>query len=501
MKKNKLKFFIHLLVIPLFLSCDLNFETLKIISFSPANNERGVAPGAFVEIVFSSPVDRTDVEESFALKNSEGNIEGSFDWVNPASVRYTPSHPMIKNGRYTMALPRSIRDHHGNIMAFDFISEFYVGTDFTAPVIVSSNPPSGAGAVSGIQVKQQISVSFSKTMNRESVERGFSITPDISGYFIWSEDIPGLPDSRLVFNPTGEMAYGKLYSFKVSGAVEDSAGNPLGDEYRVNFITGDDRTPPQLISISEYRYPDYPWSTSVINHVSRRAYPCLMFSEPMDRQSVEKAFTIIPSVQGIFEWSSDTTVIFRPLKLFDPITRYQVAIDTSSADLCGHKLTSRYSVEIITDAPDSLYVRCVNVRGSNYDGDYVSLPDTWPRIIDMGTGSPVNRRYFIMIDFISDEIDMTPAQMEKYSIFDNIMIETFKTTSGGEFPSSAYIGGIEWRSGSTALIEIAGMTNKSSGGIPALYRLTISGGENGIMDMEKNFMKDDFVMEFREAMP
>jgi hypothetical protein len=119
----------------------------------------------------------------------------------------------------------------------------------------------------------------------------------------------------------------------------------------------------------------------------------------------------------------------------------------------------------------------------------------------MGTGSPVNRRYFIMIDFISDEIDMTPAQMEKYSIFDNIMIETFKTTSGGEFPSSAYIGGIEWRSGSTALIEIAGMTNKSSGGIPALYRLTISGGENGIMDMEKNFMKDDFVMEFREAMP
>lgn len=45
------------------------------------------------------------------------------------------------------------------------------------------------------------------------------------------------------------------------------------------------------------------------------------------------------------------------------------------------------------------------------------------------------------------------------------------------------------------------MTNKSSGQVPALYRLKIAGGENGIKDIRGNYMENDLVIEFREAIP
>jgi hypothetical protein len=479
MQKSKISLFGYLFIIFLLISCDLNYSTLKIIAFSPANRATGIQFDVFIEISFNETVNRTDVENSFSLKNSDGRIDGVYTWITPSMFRYTPVSPLKGNGRYTVELPRTIRDEHGNIMDSDFISEFYVGNDFTAAEIVFSNPSSGTGAVSGIPLNQTISVFFSKRMNRESVERNFSITPDVAGYYTWFETTQGVPESRLVFTPTGKMEYGKLYSFTISGTAEDYSGNSLGTEYRVNFITGDDRTPPELLSFYEYRYPEQAWGITGINHVSRSDCPCIIFSEPMDRQSVEKAFSIIPAVQGIFEWDSDNTVIFRPLNFLAPETRYQVAVETSARDLSGHKLISRCSVELITDKPDSLYIKCGGVRGSNHDGEYVFLPDSWPRLIDMGSGSPVNQCYFILLEFLSNESEMIPAKMDKYSIFDNIIIDTFKGTSGGELPGSAYIAAIEWRGESTALIKIGGMTNKSSGQMPALYRLIIAGGNNG----------------------
>lgn len=501
MIKIKFPVFFCIMFFTALLSCDMNFDTLKILSFSPGNKETGVLPERVVEVSFSAPVNRTDVEDGFSLKNREGSVEGNFTWLSPGAFRYTPVSPMTKNGRYVMELPRRIRDDDGNIMDSDFISEFYVGNDFTPPVVLSSDPPRSDGAVQGVAVNHAIIINFSKSMNRGSVEREFTLSPDVPGYFAWTENTPGVPDSRLTCNLTAAMEYGRLYTLTVSKSAEDSAGNSLGSDYRVNFITGDDRTPPEVVSIYEYREPANPWSVTDINHVSRRDIPCLTFSEAMERQSVEKAFSVTPSVQGVFEWSSDTTVIFRPSKILAPETRYQITVETSAKDLGGHRLRLRFSAEIVTDRSDSLYVRCGNVRGANHDGDFVSLPESWPRIIDMGSGTPVNRNYFLLLDFTSDDAGATPVVMNRYSIFDNIFIDTFKGISVGEPADVAHIRSIEWRGDSTAMVEITGMTNRSADQVPALYRLRISGGENGIRERNSNYMKEDFVMELREAMP
>lgn len=482
------------------LSCDTNYETLKVTYCRPGGNETGILPDSTVEIGFSASVNRTDVEDNFSLRNGDGTVSGSFTWPSDSSFIYTPTVPMSKNGRYAIGLTRSIRDSDGNTMDSDFISEFYVGSDFTTPFITSSIPESSPGALTSVPVNQSIVLNFTKSMNRESVEKNFSISPNVSGYFVWSECTAGLSHSRLEYVLLAEMEYGKLYTFTVSQSAEDSAGNRMNRDYRVNFITGNDFTPPSIEKIYDFSDPSSEWDPAQLNNgISKNVTIGMEFTEAMDRQSVERAFSIIPQVQGNFIWNGDS-VEFKPSRNLNPETRYQISVDTSAKNINGLKLSSKYTVEIITDNPDSLYVKPGAVRGSNHDGDFIDLPSAWPRIIDMG-GDPANTSYYLEIGFFSDSTLSDPAEMTKYSIYDNLLIETFKSAADSSgLHDSARIGNVEWVSGNTARIRIDGMTNKGTQ-VPALYRLTVAGGENGVTDTKKNYMENDFVIEFREAIP
>ena len=48
----------------MFLSCEKNFDTLKIVSSTPANNSTGILPDFYVEIEFNNGVNRTDIEDN-----------------------------------------------------------------------------------------------------------------------------------------------------------------------------------------------------------------------------------------------------------------------------------------------------------------------------------------------------------------------------------------------------------------------------------------------------
>ena len=108
-------------------------------------------------------------------------------------------------------------------------------------------------------------------------------------------------------------------------------------------------------------------------------------------------------------------------------------------------------------------------------------------------GAAGNYVYFFKIQFINLETPYTSVKMNKYSIFDNNLIEGF----GENEPS---IEDIQWEddaSDSIARIKVTGVSNNLNGDTE-LFRLTIVGGENGISDQNENSMKEDFILEFRE---
>jgi len=508
-------------------SCEKNFETLSITSSTPVNNSKGVLPEFYAEIEFNNEVNRTDIEENFSISGN-GDVPGNFQWISGNKFRFVPSDPVTVTGRYVMEIPRSVRDKDGNTMDTDFISDFYIGNDFISPVILSSNPPCTTGAADNIPINRNITVNFSKSMNREGVEKSFSITPDVAGYFVWSENVPGLNDSRFTYTLLADMIYGKLYSFTLSKSSCDTSGNSISSDYRVNFITGDDFTPPQIKGIYDSLAdpaadPSVYWLKESVNDaVSRNVKIAVDFSEPMDRASVESAFSIIPSVPGNCKWDSDIKLVFIPASPFNPETNYQINIDKTAKDINGLKLDSIFNVEIKTTGLDSQYVKCGNITGSG-DNSFTDPPfsagipaaSTWPLIITMSTvpivtivdidGVPTSittysQDYYIKIQFVSALVPYTPVEVNKYSVIDNARIETFKSGPIGVNVKQAGIVNINWVDNSTVIFKFNPMTNKLLLHTPALYRLTLTGGSGGIKDKNGNFAERDIVLEFREAL-
>ena len=72
--------------------------------------------------------------------------------------------------------------------------------------------------------------------------------------------------------------------------------------------------------------------------------------------------------------------------------------------------------------------------------------------------------------------------MNKYSIYDNYLIETIKSIPSSIDPGNAVVDSIRWIDNRTVILKIGNMTNDLDH-TPALYRLSISGGKNGIADI------------------
>jgi len=480
-----------------FTSCELGIDTLRVTGCSPVKGATGLTRDVMVVIQFSSAVNRTDAESLFTLKQGDTGVEGRFDWDSGSGFTFTPVSQLEKNGRYVINIPRSIRDSKGNTMGSDYLSDFYVGSDFSNPQISASVPAYTEGVTPDVAVNQNIIIDFSKSMNRSKTESAFSISPEPSGYFEWAASPSGLPDSRMTYVLTKPMDYGKLYKLKLSADAEDSVGNKTGVEYRVNFITGNDFIPPQ---VERMVYSGTDFSTDSINTgISKTAPIRIDFSENMDRQSVEKAIGITPSAQIYFDWLSDRELYIRPSVSYEPETLYQLAVETSCMDQNGYTLLSGYAVEFRTDADDSLFVITDTVAGSNNNIDYSDFSSIWPVDIDMGGGT--NEKYYVRIHFTSSNGQPIANGMDLYSIFDNCIIETFPSTTGGaSIHDPAKITDISWIDDSTVIIQMSGLTNTALSEQPALYRLTVSGGKSGVKDRNGNYMQNDYIVEFKEVL-
>src|SRR2546422_420262 len=73
------------------------------------------------------------------------------------------------------------------------------------------------------------------------------------------------------------------------------------------------------------------------------------FSEPMNRSSVEAAFSITPAMDGAFLWSSDSRVMtFVPARDLDSGATYFVVIDPTARDLAGNTMVQSKTFQFAT---------------------------------------------------------------------------------------------------------------------------------------------------------
>ncbi len=74
----------------------------------------------------------------------------------------------------------------------------------------------------------------------------------------------------------------------------------------------------------------------------------LTFDQPMDRKSVEAAWTITPTVKGKLNWVDDQTVDFTPAEPLARGMRYRVALETAALSTRGKALADRVAFDFAT---------------------------------------------------------------------------------------------------------------------------------------------------------
>ncbi|UCE37750.1 MAG: Ig-like domain-containing protein [Thermoplasmata archaeon] len=208
--------------------------------------------------------------------------------------------------------------------------------DDTWPPTILDYSPEG----SDVPIDTTITIVFSEEMNRTSVEDSFSISPTTSGVFSWQ----GI--SVLTFTPSSPLSVGTIYELSISRNATDLAGNNMTREYNWQFITTT-----QANGITHPNVVDLSWSP-IGTDVKVSTTIEVSFSEEMIKGETEQAFSITPSVKGVFTWRGHT-LEFTPSSPLAYETLYNVSISTRAKNLDGIGLERNHTWSFITEkAPE-----------------------------------------------------------------------------------------------------------------------------------------------------
>ncbi|HBS04929.1 MAG TPA: hypothetical protein DEA96_08195 [Leptospiraceae bacterium] len=195
------------------------------------------------------------------------------------------------------------------------------------PEVTDSSPRPGSG---GVKPETKVYLQFDRPMNKRSVQDSFSLSGTVraSGSFRWE-------GNRLYYDLDRPLQPGESYELTLSKNASDTEGKTLALPYYVSFFAGSRVDGPGIeSSIPAPNATGAPPGTAIeIN-----------FSRPMDESSVEKAFSINPSMEGFIQWSEDSISFrFMPYKSLEVGRSYQINVSSDARDREGIALANRYS--------------------------------------------------------------------------------------------------------------------------------------------------------------
>ena len=126
----------------------------------------------------------------------------------------------------------------------------------------------------------------------------------------------------------------------------------------------------------------------------------ILFTHPMDRESVEKAFSVEPAVEGIFYWGS-----------FTQTPMYGFFADTKTGFDNGATITTFSKVSSVTYAfarkdsyPDTTYTVTLNATAKDTSGNYLRFPLNFK----FKTVQSYSTQNGIITDPVHGDIDVSP---------------------------------------------------------------------------------------------
>src|SRR3990172_5121644 len=198
-----------------------------------------IMSGQAISVTFSEAMNTSTMQPGTGavLKDSSGATVAMTVKFNGTGTefRYVPSAPLTADATYTLYLSNKVKDLSNNgindpdsdgVIA---LARLTVADQVDQFARLSSNPKSGS---TGINVYQDITVTFNRPVNFLIFKENTIISPAISG-----RRFEPSGDGATIFH-SSPLAAGTDYTITIGANVADLAGNTLGTPVTLAFSTG-----------------------------------------------------------------------------------------------------------------------------------------------------------------------------------------------------------------------------------------------------------------------
>lgn len=214
----------------------VKFKTVDaplVASYQPKGES--VKTDEVIKIVFQQPMDAATVESNFTISPQIG---GTVTWEDEGKTFiFTPANPLPKETKYQMTFKAGIRNIYGGVTETDLNFEF----ETIGRVAVSSFYPS-AGFAQIDPEKTNVVVEFNQEVDRASAQSKFSISPYVSGSFVWDSN-------KMIYATAGKLDYLTTYAVKVAPGVKSVYGLDSNQDFTATFAT---RSKTVELSVPQY---------------------------------------------------------------------------------------------------------------------------------------------------------------------------------------------------------------------------------------------------------
>lgn len=205
-----------------------------------------------------------------------------------------------------------------------------------------------------------VSLRFSLSPNKGSVERNFSLTGNdtqVKGTFSWD-------GKSMSFIPLTPFEVNTDYTINLTADAHDSKGVSMDNDFTCDFTTKPNHERPVLLSC-------YPQSYEVIDDL--RTEVQLLFSTPIQLNSLYSSVSFTPSMAGSWRLeNNDLLAIFTPAEPWSQQTKYEIKYSTSLTDKNGNNIGNNF-LSVFNVGTDNEAPYLVSAQRITKNNDYIDL--------------------------------------------------------------------------------------------------------------------------------
>ena len=323
-------------------------------------------------------------------------------------------------------------------------------------------------------------------MDTRSTENALKLEIPGEKIFVWNDDA-----SILRINSDKPLNPWTSYQWSISDKALSREGAPLAKEMKGRFISDLDREFIKVTKLLPLIPPNEEGGSSIDNPLWGSWIPAssdmsqglgsghgigVVFNKAPEADSLRRAFSFVPSLQGRVEILSPVSAVFIPGKDPEPETVYCMRISGTLKDNDGSKMGEDYTAIFSTDIP-YLFINSIAVPG----GEEIFMPES-NSVISVPVG--VSRRIGLFIHFSLMFDSDNKALLEE-----NAFKITLRPFFPGDIPPVS-LRTARWICSDQLFMEWEGPT-EGEPGKAHYYRLTIPGTAGGIKTGKGSYLKEN----------